>query len=189
MFKSIYTRLIRFKKDIKGGFLTIELIILFPVLILLLFTILEVTLLYSANRRVNSALGETANIIAAETEIKKSDLDLIVKGAALMIGAKPDEIKLDVISIYIDGNKQASSKSQYNNGHVTSSSINNNASLPSDIKIPDAMNEEETGLIYVKIDYQYKPKTMSVFSKNFLNIRKQTYYKTRRSIATNFSTS
>lgn len=144
----------------KKGVAAVEFALIVPLLLALYLGSVEISTGVSVNKRLARAANTVADLVTQQDVTTKAELDAILDvGAAIMFPYTADQPIITIVGIDVDDDHTLGGKTvwsrRYNKG--TYDNGNFSASAPVDIDVPDRLEIDETFLVKVTAEIEYRP--------------------------------
>lgn len=161
-----------FRKD-ERGMAAVEFALIAPLMILLLYGTVEVSNLFSVNRKVTRVANTVADLISQDSIVNEDELDGIfdASGAIMTPPFTPANMKIVVRSVYKDSDGDVAVEwCDARNGGVSGAP-----------ELPDNLLEDNSSIILAEVSYEYYP-AISVILKAHYTLSDEFYLRPRRSL-------
>lgn len=136
------------------GLAAVEFALIAPIMIVLFFGVVESSAALSASRKTMLAANTLADLVAQETEIKKSDLDDLFIGMEDVIDSRDVAATFRVVSVVFDtADGKVKVHWSYDSTGAQPYSAGSVYSGPLDV----ALFDDTTSLIVAEVEYDYAP--------------------------------
>lgn len=167
-------RLRGFRADARGA-ATIEFAFIAPVLLLMYFGVVELSLALEANRKVTSTASTIGDLVAQTDEISPAEVDGILDAAAAIMSpldASTMELRVTSIRKDLNGNvKVAWSRARHTTSYGCGAAI----------EAPDTVLDPGESVIYAEAAYDYDPPLGKLLT-GVIRMQDSFYLRPRRSI-------
>jgi Flp pilus assembly pilin Flp len=157
----------------RTGVAAVEFALIAPLMVLLLFGVVEVSELLNTNRRVENTAASIADVVARDTIVDDDDIDdLWAAIDPLMYPEAAGPMKVRVTSVLITSATEA--EVGWSKGHNGFAGLAKGAafSLPAGLMVPD------TSIIVAEVSYAYTP-AINVVLGNALTLAHKEYRRPR----------
>ncbi len=156
------------------GVAAIEMAFIFPVMILLYFGLVDVTVLMSANRRVTIAANTLGDLVTQSTEtIKKADITGFYKAVAPIMDPFPTtDVKIELFDYKLSNNAAVLSWKTSQNGTCSAA--------PSTTGLANLMTDGND-LVVARVCLDYKPITGKVIGSSPYRLQDELVLRPRQS--------
>jgi Flp pilus assembly protein TadG len=156
------------------GAALIEFTLVFPILVALLFGVVEFSQAFAVSRKLNYAAATVSDLVAQTQQVTDADLEDIAKVAdALLAPYSPTKLGLVVTSVQVDKDNKTTVGWSWSHGTGASAHANNVAySLPAGIIDPN------TSIIVAETNYQFTP-TIGLYLTGVIRLTGVAYFRPR----------
>jgi len=144
------------------GMAAVEFALVFPIMLLLYWGAVDISQLLTADRKVTSVAGTTADLVAQAETLQSADLDDIYEAAATILSPLPNvDLSIVVTSITVDEDGDPEIDwSDATPGTTPRSS-------PSGLDIPEGMIVEGGSIVVAEVTYLYDSVMTRWVGQNF----------------------
>lgn len=156
----------------RQGISAIEFALIAPLMVLIYFACIELSMMMVLDRKVTSAAASLGDLVARAAIVDDDDLDDVIEATRMILEPNPvDNARIRVSSLYDDdgtirvGWSDAQNLQEYEED--------------TEIEIPDDLVPEDGSVIYAEVEYDYESQ-LGYFITTKKTIRDEFYLRPRR---------
>ena len=169
---TVFAQRIRLFHAAKKGISAIEFALIAPVMVLIYFACVELSLMMVLDRKVTSAAATLGDLVARAATIDDAELNDIVEATRMILEPNPVEgVRLRVSSLYDDN---GTTKVAWSDGRNLQAWVEDSV-----VEVPDNLVPENGSTIFAQIEYDYESQ-LGYFITTKKTLRDEFYLRPRR---------